>query len=172
MLKTRATQASTGQTLTVSGLTGNADGYYVIRGRLIVPSATANTITLRPNGLNTNLYSRIGANNAAGTAQNEWRLGGAWSSSFTGVPVLVYEFNMLMYASKSLNGTAIYSSYWCDSNLCGDLTNNQSYSWQSHGTWDETSTELTSLEFRSSDASGIEAGSEILVFSPTQTFNQ
>lgn len=169
-LVTRSAQGSTGQELTASGLAGDTDIEYFIRARIIIPSAgSANVLRLRPNGATSNLRSRYSANQAPSTAGTDAIIANL-SSSFTGAPLSVLWW-IHCYAAKTLNGVTVQRGFWCRGQVIGEDTNTLgTYALESDITWDETATELTSLVFRSNDANGIEAGSEMLVFKPTVTF--
>ncbi len=170
MLKTRVLQASTGQTMTISGLSGNSDGAYIIKGRLVIPSATLQTLTMRPNGLTTNLFSRDTNNyGTLGGTSADWSLG-SWSAGFTGSPLRV-DLRMEIFPGKTQDGNTAYTTFFSELHLCAPTTGTlETYSFQSHGVWNETATELTSLVLNSSNASGLEAGSELLVYVPTVSF--
>lgn len=165
----KVTQASNGQTMTISGLSGNTDSEYILHGALLVPTATANIISIQPNGLATNQVAKLTSLFGTAAAKTVWEIAN-YSAGFTGVPVMMLEFEARIRAAKTLNGTAVYASIYGSSHLIGDLANNESYSYQFHGLWDETSTEITSLVINSSVATGILADSEVKIYKPTVGF--
>ena len=170
MLKTRVTQAVTGDTMTISGLAGDTEGYYTIIGRLFIPTATAQIVTLRPNGLVTNLFNELSNQwDQTPTRNTTWQLLNI-TSAFTHSPQLQVDINIEVYAGTAVNSVASIRGYRADSHLMGTATNLESFEIQSTGIWNESSTELTSLVIHSNDASGLIAGSELLVYTPNDTF--
>lgn len=165
----RYTQTSTGQSLTISGLGGNTHRHYLLKGRVIVPSATANVLSLQPNGLTSNQTSEQSEQFGAVTKDTIWRVADVGVGD-TGTPLMMVDFTCEIMAGATINGTACYRSYCCTAWLSGDATDRETVVWSTTGIWDETSTELTSIVLYSSDASGIEADSEVLVFTPNNTF--
>jgi hypothetical protein len=148
-------------TLTVAGLNGDLDGTYEIEGDLIIDPAAIN-ITVEPNGLTTDIFSveAILDVNKVHRA-SEWRL-------FTqGAAVGTYHyirFKMTLFAARTKNGVARNRSYNAtgseDFDFNATVHNNVFFS---SGTLENATANLASLVFRSSVATGIKAGSEIVV---------
>lgn len=168
VLKTRSLQASNGQSLTLSGLAGDTDMRYIVHGRLLLPSATANTVTVRPNGLNTNIYSRDCANYASTGQNNDGRIA-AIGSAWTGSP-LVMDIELRIRAATTQDGNACFVSWESFATLISSYSTFETYSFQTHAYWNQTASELTSLQIYSSNAGGILSGSELLCYAPTATF--
>lgn len=168
MLKSHVTQASDASTMTISGLSGDSEGYYTIIGRFIMPSASGTQLTIRPNGLTTNLLSET-SNQYGGVARAaNWEIA-EYTNAFTASGNLVLDININMFTSKTLGGVSVRRSYrsWC--HIANTATNLESYEILTAGVWDETSTEITSLVFNSS-LNNILAGSQLLVYTPNDTF--
>lgn len=172
MLKTHVIQTADGDNLTLSGLDGDADGYYTILARLILPSATAQIITLRPNGLTTNLFNQFSIQWDQTPSINTtppWQLAN-FTALFTGTPNIQLDLNIQVYSSRTSNGATAIRGFRADAHLMGTAAGLQSYEFQSAGIWNDAASNLTSLTIHNSVASAVEAGSQALVYTPNVSF--
>lgn len=167
-VKSSAALVANATDLVVSGLVGETDGEYYIAGRLLVPTAQAQIVTILPNGLTTNLLGTRTDNGGAYSDTTAIQLAN-YGASFTGVPLEV-AFEARMYARKTLNGHAVNRTIWGRTELSGTLSTHEVYPILWWGQWTEQATGLTSLTFRASVASGLLAGSEVIVWTPTRAF--
>jgi phage gp46-like protein len=169
MLRSSAVQSVNSTDLVVSGLNGDVDGEYLVEGRILVPTATAQVVNTLPNGLTTNLFSRLSSNvGTPALASSAWQIA-SLTSGFTGTPLEV-AFEMRLFARKTLNGAAVNRSQFGRAACVGTATNVETYPFSFVGCWIETTTNLTSLVIRSSVASGILAKSEVRVWAPSSSF--
>lgn len=153
----RTVLSSPSNTIALTGLNGDADGEYEISGKLIL-TALSNTLSLKLNGATTSV--RVGTVIA----------GGAMSVSTVGVVVTSsavgsrneYSFKGTLWVKRTQNGaTVIRSGRWQATHAYDSGPN-----MGTHDTaiaYEDAAANLTSLAFTNSVASGILAGSEVIV---------
>jgi hypothetical protein len=143
-------------TLSVTGLNGDLDGTYEIEGTIFL-TTSANNLLLAPNGDTSNLKSAQSAN-------------GAFTSSADGKIVISagvstrneFNFRCLAYVSRTKNGvTRIRSFQFTASHTFDTATNVNTFI--SNVAYEDGAANLTGLDFTCSVASGILAGSEVIV---------
>ena len=148
-------------TLSVAGLNGDLDGTYEIEGDLIIDPAII-SISAQPNGSTANIFSVSALLDVTKT-----HLAGEWRIMSQGVAVGTYHyirFRMIFFAARTKNGVARNRSYYCDGSEDFDFNATvHNNTFVSSGTLENQTANLTSLDFVSSLASGIKAGSEIVV---------
>lgn len=147
------------QTVTFSGLAGDTDKLYMLIISMKAGAAIP-VMTVRPNGVSTNQYGQTanwnGAAASAG-AITELRLASA--------PANAGEvFGLMLIGSvKVRNAVARIRHFlsWSGDELTdGTVANYQ----HSYSVWNETATEITSLDVRASVASGIGDGSTLTLY--------
>lgn len=141
--------------ITVAGLDGDADGVYDIEVQLLLP-VTAGNLQMRPNGDTANLKSSVHNETSSSEHASDWRLA-TWTG-ITGYKEVA--FRITLYAARTINGTTIKRRYHFDGQRDGGNFSNRQ---QGGGVYDDATANLTSLEIISSVASGILAGSHIIV---------
>lgn len=146
-------------TVTFSGLDGNVDQFYFLNAFIKNTSGSTEDILLRPNGVTTNLWSRLTSAGFSGdtdAANNQ--LGNIISNEFISI-------SMWYNAICNPNGQSYQRVYSAMSagmiggaggiNICG-------------GTWNETTTNITSFDILSSIANGIGNGSVLCLYKYAQ----
>lgn len=142
-----ATTSGTVTSFTISGLNGNLDGDYLISYHLVSAQTSVQTFTLQPNGVSSNqvgMYFIAGTGNTdVGTLSLGQITGGSETSfdgqcTFTSVTGRV---RLLDCSGHTMNGTSSERLILSSS------------------TWMDTTTNITSLVFVGSLASGIAIGS-------------
>lgn len=153
------TVASTSETF--SDLNGDDDGLYLFKGSIINPTAGLSVYDLRPNGLTTNLSMGVidvvassGVQSSVGLAS--WFAGFAAAAGET-------RFSIEIEASKLIAATARRRF------MQGIIFGNGSYRAGS-GQWNETATNLTSLDVVASAALSIGVGSILRLFREVRSF--
>lgn len=142
-------------TLSIPNLDGDVDGIYEVEGQLLL-AITDGNLQIRPNGVTSNLKSSIHDEVSSTDHGSDWRLG-----TWTGVTTyLAYDFKMYLYAAKSVGGSVRRRRYHLNGQRDGGNFSNRM---QGGGVWNESTSKLTSLDFVSSVASGILAGSKVTV---------
>ena len=153
--------SSDATTLSVTGLDGDNDGTYEIEGDLIIDTA-AIVIEAQPNASTTDIFSVSALLDVTKT-----HLAGEWRILSQGAAVGTYHyirFKMILFAARTKNGVARNRSYYCDGSEDFDFNATvHNNTFVSSGTLENQTDNLTSLDFVSSLASGIKAGSEIVV---------
>jgi hypothetical protein len=149
-------------TVTLSGLSGNKDGVYLLVGKLVNQSGAAPYYALRPNGLTTNLRSLIvrddGASWGAPNRAANGRFAFAPSTSAHWC-----SFALEIHASKVVGAIAGIIT-WQGQFTPYDPTIPIIYGGLCYGAWNETATELVSLDIVSESANGIGQGSQITLY--------
>lgn len=149
---------STQTTVTFSGLAGDTDKLYLLVYSL--KAAAATLLDVRPNGLTTNQYGQIfqaGAASLSGASNTAWRTAGG------SLPAGAECFGFaLIGASKLRNGVARIRHFL---SLTGGETTDGSveWGWVQWAVWNETATELTSLDLVGS-ANAIGDGSTFTLY--------
>ena len=156
----RTVLTSNAQTLSVTGLDGDADGYYEIEGKLILSTSDLN-IDMQPNGSTASLFSAYFRDSALNLRSNTiWRLmdGSPFSTYHT------FNFKICFWAGRTQNGVAVNRSLVAQGgeNYVFDATNHTSIH-ETTAVWEDVSANLTSFDFVSSIAGGILAGSQVVV---------
>jgi hypothetical protein len=153
--------AANATTVTFSGLDGNTDGTYLLVMNMKNGSASFCTYLLRPNGATTNMTFVRNTFNAAGTAQSgdtKWwsALADAnvWGSSQT-----------IIHASQTSHSVSLVRKMetamsYSNSGALNGLTGT--------GLWNETSTNITSLDVVADQANGIGDGSLLSLYKYAQ----
>ncbi len=147
-------------TVTFSGLNGDTDEVYLLVGR-IKASATGGLV-LRPNGATTNLTS---AQNAVSAGSNfpgstsTWRFLNPNSGD-------VYSFSATINASKVNNSVAMRRDFFSHA---GGYNGSNAILFTAGGDWNETSTNITSLDIVSETATGIGDGSTLALYKYAQS---
>jgi hypothetical protein len=152
---------SSNQTITFSDLDGNTDGVYRLIAKLISSAGTAPNIELRPNGATTNLSSsqHYIDNGIAGiSSQTKWLAG--FQKAGGGTLMLVVD----IFAEKDVNSVASAAFY----NGTWSSFNNTGIGGYIGGRWNETATNITSLEIRGDQANCINSGSKLSLYKYTQ----
>jgi hypothetical protein len=151
------------QTLTFSNLNGNTDRIYKILFRRGPISATTG-YEIRPNG-STSGFSQTahfyygntaGTNHGVANATNYWSIGttnGGWStnSQFMG--------EILIMAAVSSTGTYRFMNYNMSYDNAGTLVG-----LNVTGKWTDSTTNITSIDFYSSNSTGWPSGAEIHLY--------
>ncbi len=153
LLERKEVSGSAVQSLTFSGLNGNTDGFYMIIGHVINDDASTTIVTLEPNGLATNQdYERAILN--AGV----WSLGTGTTMEIARCATGQHNiFQCRFYPAtgqsrpyfvqgvrRQASGDHRAINYW--------------------GGWEETSTNVTSIDIQSDVASGIGIGTVICLY--------
>lgn len=144
-------------TLTVPGLDGDVDGIYLFLINLI-PAADATVPVLRPNGLSTNL-TRVGFYVIPGFAPQDPGAGSRVPLYELGDPTPC-SAQVILYAKSGKR-----RFFQIRSTLFQAGAENRLTAWQFDGMWNETVTNITSLDLTSNSAgNGILQGSKIQVY--------
>ena len=160
-LKTQTILTADATTLSVTGLDGDADGVYEIEGDLIV-SLSPIIITAEPNGSASDLFSVYALLDVAKSNVNS-----TWTLINQGATVTVFHhlrFKMTLHSARTKNGVNRNRSYLLNGEEGYDFsaTNHQN-TFQSAGTMENQTANLTSLDFISSVTDGILDGSQVTV---------
>jgi hypothetical protein len=149
------------ETTTFSGLDGDSHGIYRMIYKIVNGTAAIRNYSLRPNGASTNLTVRGNTINATNSifSSTTWFICSADNA-------LYGSGELIVHASKSVNSVAqvrLYeASYQYSAAGVRTMTNIV-------GEWNETSTNLTSLEVRGDAASAIGNGSEFCLYRYAQS---
>lgn len=145
--------------VTFSGLDGDTDEIYILSGRIKNGTASSCRYEIRPNGITTNQNTAIAE--FTGSAINHLDIGALVMARETFGSGTVLFFNTI-HARKAEGGNAleryvrVRSSFRSGAaTVYGDIM---------AGIWDETATNITSLDIVATVASGIGAGSRIALF--------
>lgn len=143
-------------TLTLSGLDGDADGEYEISGTLIL-ALSAHDVNIAPNGDSLNLTHRSQVNGVNATAATGLLVNSASTSTKNR-----FTFKMRARVARTLNGVTIDRTFIVEAiHVYGTTTTlNQ------HDVviaYDDSASNLTSIDYTCTVASGFLAGSEIIV---------
>lgn len=145
--------AAAATSYTFSGLDGDADGDYLVEFRIVNAFAGAATITVRPNGATTNQLSK---GTFFGTGSGTFSTSDLYISNATVVDAVGTGSYVISAASGKRR------------TLRGNVTNSESstdlYGRDVAGMWDETATNITSLEFVCDQTDGIDTGSYIRLY--------
>ena len=154
------------QSVTFSGLNGDSDRFYLLKIKLKKGTSSNTSYYLRPNSVTTNLSSQTFAvyrgNDGTGGQSNgpdsTIYLGGtSWTSA-------VWDFNMYISAEKTVPRLFnIRHDKWANNGV-GYTQLAASFI---TGRWNETTTNMTSLQIYASVASGIAVGSEFHLYKIT-----
>lgn len=144
--------------VTFSGLDGDADEVYLIQGRIIVPSGGTPWFTWQPNSITTNQTSvRFYANNGSSATDGRNDLG-----ILQGVGGSTVSFYFTIWAKKNPNGQSAPRNYRGD--WRARYGSNTEAVGTMSGEWNETSTNITSIDIVSDTASKIGNGSEFTLY--------
>lgn len=159
----RKTITANTTTVTFSGLDGNTDGTYLLTGKIINNSGAAPFYAMRPNGATTNLKSNLAYNSGSGYSQANGTTGRIFFSQANGT---ANTFQQIIHAKKNTHSIAQPAI------AMGSFTafdgSNQAIPAFTGWVWDETSTNITSLDIVCESANGIGDGSELCLYKYTQ----
>jgi len=160
------TVTSNSTTVTFSGLDGNADGTYFLAGRIKNNSGGATFYSWFPNGLTTNLGSEWTADDGGGVGAGSSALVLSRNDSAKPIASSYSQFQIVIFAKKDPNSQAYPLTY----KGSGTNWDGTTFKWNGHidGIWNETSTNLTSIDVTSADANGIGNGSIISLYKYAQ----
>ena len=147
-------------TITLSGLNGNLSSIFQVEGTILNP-ATNDTMILRFNGVNTNVYdfrrSDLGNSYSGTTTPATSSIAYAVSNGSTSFD----QISMIIDASTGKNRSVMASTIRSGASNQTIATN-----YQASGIWRDSSTNLTSITFRyASISGGFGVGTVIRVFS-------
>lgn len=154
--KILVTSAST--TVTFSALNGDNDEVYLMTGRIIIPSGGTPWFTWQPNSIATNQTSIRFYANAGGSATSDR----TDLMILQGVGGTTVSFYMTIWAKKTSHGVSMTRSYRGD--WRARYGSNAEAVGTMSGMWDETSTNITSIDIVSDTASKIGDGSEFVLY--------
>lgn len=146
-----------------TGIAGNTDAEYILRGQIINNSGSLCGIVLRPNGVTTNLKSGQASLSGTGVFQ-----GSTNTLRFANIPTGGTQgFTINIHAKKNTNSQALPFTF--DGSV-GSLDGaGVGAVFVSGGVWSETSTEMTSLDVFAEVANGIGNGSYLCLYKLAQT---
>lgn len=151
-------------TYTFSGLDGDTDGTYRVIGQIKANSQAR--FYLRPNGVTSNLsrsgWRVLSSGNYAGDSDNTWATHLADVESGG-----ILSFSYDIHARKSINSVAVRRSY-NGTFLHNYFSGGSVDSGFNGGIWNETSTNMTSLEFMSTASNAIADGSQVALYKYAQ----
>lgn len=151
-------------TITFStGIAGNTDAEYILRGQIINNSGSTCPFQIRPNGATTNMKAGQLAASGSGAfnaSTNNLRFANAATGGTIG-------FTVNIHAKKNTNSQALPLTF---DGMVGQLdTGAAGQAFISGGVWSETSTEMTSLDIVAEVTNGIGNGSYFCLYKLAQT---
>ena len=158
LVEHKTTTANT-TTVTFSSLDGNTDGTYKLQGKIIQNGSGTAALLMRPNGATTNLLSSLGSffsNTNGSNATSDLTL------LFTNASGQAASFEITIHARKNANSVAQIFTYNGTSSNPRIGTSN--FTNITGGAWDESSTNVTSIDLVSGISSGIGSGSEFWLY--------
>lgn len=167
LILVEAKQISTGvQTVTFENLDGDSDRIYFIRGRVLRPAGSAGTTftySVRPNGLTTNLaYISYGGYYSTAAGSNAISTSAGSSGYLIGSSTSTTRFDLQMWISAEKTLPRLFDI--AISRRVFDGSNQQFDVWRSGVRWNETTTNLTSIEINCDRSGGLAAGTELYLY--------
>ena len=149
--------SSASTTISVPGLDGDVHGSYEIEWHLLLDSGSTHTITMEPNGVNTNLFGAYHGSFNTPTAQTTWQL--AVKSAATDRQLVG---RARLMAKRTADGVAVRRTLIAEN--ASTYTDSPYNTFQGfYGFWTNTADNLISLDVVNSIASGFLAGSRVTV---------
>ena len=152
-------------TVTFSGLDGNTDEVYRLIMRLLNKAGASVKYVMNPNGETTNLSSNFAYNGLAGVNAATWQLSSNTAADLTDNNWANYSVDI--WAKNDPNSIAAIRQYHGDLGVA--TTTPAAARGQFSGVWNETSSNLTSLDIVSSVANGIGNGSTLVLYKYAQS---
>lgn len=157
------------QEFTMSGLDGDAEGGYFIRGMIHLNGALS-SYALRTNGLTTNQKGAYTIVDLAPATNAQ-----VASLQFTGANALtapaIMHFTCEVEARRAVGGVACYRSFRSWSVVHSDAVGANTYRYHAMGSWRDTTTNLTSLSIYASGGTYLLAGSQLIVHPTSYPFD-
>lgn len=152
--------------LAIPGLDGNTHERYLLEALIHVSASSGSIFSLRPNGLTTNQVSTISAGIGGYATNADLRFTGALGVAG---PVFV-KLRAYIDASTTLGGVARWRTFEYYATAHYNVGTAYQTQYRSSAQWQETSTNLTSLNVIGSVAASILTGSQAMVFKTSKAF--
>lgn len=151
----KKTVAAATQSVTFSSLDGDTDEFYVLQIYVINGSGSTMNIELRPNGLSTNLTYQVGTVSGGSFAG-----GSGGSGAIIDVTGSQQSYVTLFITASKTNAKP---RFWHSNGIRHSGSGSLS-AYFGAGVWNDTTTNITSLEVRSTVASGLGQNSILVLY--------